>query len=426
LPAYVYSQPKPARIFSNNMVLQRNAEIPIWGKASPNEQIQMDDLKGGNWEQADSASVAPFSSTAWFFAKQLHKELDVPIGIINSSWGGTPIKSWMSRESVVIFEDSIYIPELPENFNQKAWIETVKKAIENHSIRRNQISYPTKNIENELITIDYDDSAWHKTDLADESIHFGNIVWLRKKIILPEIEAEEKLIVSLGFMNRQSHIYFNGHKIGYFQYPEPVEFNIPPSLVKEGENMICIRLAHPGKQTTVYGNQKQFYISSSGNKFHIQLSQGWLFNDNLNTIIQKTPGYQNKTSFLFNGMVAPVMPFGIKGFLWYQGEADAGRPLLYKQMFQSLILDWRQKWGDNELPFLYFQLSKTKFTHFQKEPDKWEQIRKSQKKALKLQKTYMAKTKDMGDPNDIHPHNKQDFGLRMANLALKKVYKKQK
>ncbi len=522
-----YSQIVPAKIFSNNMVLQRNKPILVWGKAKPNEYIEIqlgeivsksnvnkkgdwkielpahkvsrdlqmvirgendsvifknvligdvwlasgqsnmehpvqgwewipnsaidnyteelqdadyteirlfnvpkfpsplpvNDLTKGTWKIADSSTVAPFSSTAWFFAKKLHQELDIPIGVIHSSWGGTPIKSWMSYQSLVQFKDSQWIPEKPDAFNVMDWENKLKNSLDSNRIRRNQISYPAQMLIQKITANNYDDSKWQKVDMANKKTKFDNVVWLRKRIVIPQKISDQQLAISLGFLNRQSHIYFNGQKVGYFQYPEPVKFNVPPYLVKEQTNMISIRLAHPGKQTTIYGNQHQFFISTLDNRFHIPISQDWLFHDSLESITPKPRSYQHYPTYLFNGMIAPVIPYGIKGFLWYQGESDAGRPLLYEKMFQSLILDWRKKWDDNELPFLFFQLSKTKFSHLKNEPDKWEKIRKSQKKALNLPETFMVKTIDLGDPYDIHPHNKKDFGWRMAKLALKKIYR---
>jgi sialate O-acetylesterase len=123
---------------------------------------------------------------------------------------------------------------------------------------------------------------------------------------------------------------------------------------------------------------------------------------------------------LYNGMIAPLTPFAIRGVIWYQGEANSGqeRAYLYARLFQTMIGDWRSAWGEGDFPFLYVQIA-----NWNTAPDAlWPVVRNAQRQALALRNTGMAVTIDIGDPDDIHPKNKQDVGLRLALAARAITY----
>jgi len=398
-------------------------EIRLFSVPHYPSPIEQEDLQTGKWEVSSPESVAGFSSTAWFFGKELHKKLKVPIGIINSSWGGTPIQTWMSRKSLGLFRDSVNLPAILDNFDQKKWSEKVVDSIEKNRIRRNQISFPKVGLSDKINRPDFDDSEWKSFRLLDQDNHFEHIVWLLKKIILPESAASQKLELSLGFLNRQSQIFLNGTEIGYFLYPHPAKIEIPKNVVHGGENILAIRLAQPFGVLQVLGSQEQFYISTSDHSFSFNLTEDWKANDQLESSIPATESYQNSPAFLYNGMVAPVIPFAIKGFIWYQGESDAGRPFLYEIMFQQMIADWRKSWKQVDIPFLFVQTSNIELSHeADKNTSSWCLLREAQQKALSLPYTGMAVSVDIGDQYDVHPKNKQKFGHRLALQALKIAY----
>lgn len=385
--------------------------------------LKQDDLVNVKWEIAGPESVAGFSSTAWFFSKELYQKLKVPIGIIHSSWGGTGIRTWMSRQSLEQFKDSVTISPIPDKFDINKWSEKVAESIEKNKQRRNQISNPKPGLFEEIAVSGYDDSNWQPVDLLDENNNFGNILWLRKKIFLSQKLYVEPLKLSMGFLNRQSHVFFNGIKIGYFLYPIPAQIEIPPELIKNGENILTVRIAQPWGESQILGDKKQFFISNPEGTFYLPLSDKWRANDQLEPAIQASKTYHNNSAFLFNGIVAPVVPYGLKGFIWYQGESDTGRPYLYEKMFQELILDWRKLWGKDDLTFLFVQLSNIQLSHeFEKDNYSWCLLREAQQKALSLPHTGMVVSMDIGDPYDVHPKNKQDFGHRLALQAFNVAY----
>ncbi len=523
----VFAQVKPAQIFSDNMVLQREIKIPVWGTAAPGEKIsvsfegqivsgitdsigkwkiylpalksggpfcltitgvsdsivfnnvlvgdvwfasgqsnmehpvqgwewiphsavenykdelqdtdypgirlfnvpkfpspvEQEDLISGEWQTANAKSVAGFSSIGWFFAKKLNADLNIPIGIIHASWGGTPIRTWLDRQTLELFRDSIDLPLLPENFNTKEWEKTALSSIESNRVHRDEISYPPQELTEKITNTNYDDSDWEKINFP--FTNNKNVVWIRKKIIIPSVNRNLSLQLSLGFLNRQSHIFFNDKELGYFQYPKPVKTTVPSDLIKQGENVLTIRLAQPFGPFQIFGEKEAFYLASSNNSFYKNLAEDWKINSELEQVNSAGESFQNNPAFLFNGMVAPVIPFGIKGFIWSQGESDAGRPFLYKTMFEQLILSWRQQWGKNTLPFLFIQASNIELTHrFEIFDDSQTLLRVAQQQALALPNTGMVVSVDIGDPYDVHPKNKKQFAERLALQAEEKVYGK--
>lgn len=398
-------------------------EIRLFSVPKFPSPVEQKDLLQGKWEVAGPQSVAGFSSTAWFFGKELYQKLKVPIGIIHSSWGGTPIQTWMSRASLEPYKASVNISAVPQKFDQKEWSEKVARSLGMNLIRRNQISYPIAGLPEQINKPDFDDSSWKSVNILDESSRYGNIVWLRKKIFIPESSYRQKLYLSLGFFSRQSHVFFNGTELGYFLYPQIVEVEIPRQLIHPGENVLSIRLAQPWGETQVFGNKDQFYLANSNRSFSFSLADGWKVNDQLESIIPVVESYQNNPTFLFNGMVAPIVPYALKGFIWYQGESNAGEPRLYESMFQQLIVDWRKLWNQGDLPFLFVQTSNIELSHeFDKRSDSWCLLREAQQKALSLPHTRMAVSLDMGNPYDVHPKNKQKFGHRLALQAYRVAY----
>jgi sialate O-acetylesterase len=378
---------------------------------------------GGEWKTASAESVAGFSAIGWFFAKKLNAGLNIPIGIIHASWGGTAIRTWLDRESLELFIDSINLPPVPQNFNPEEWEKTAAASIEKHRVRRNQISYPKKGLAEQITMSGYDDSAWAEIGFPFEKN--SNVAWLRKKIVIPDKIVNQPLQLSLRFLNRQSQVFFNETELGYFQYPEPVKTEIPHEIIKPGENLLTIRLAQPFGAVEIMGEKEQFFITNTNGSFYKNLEEGWKINSGLEPVNAAEESFQNNPAFLFNGMVAPVIPYGIKGFIWFQGESDAGRPFLYEKMFQQLITDWRRRWQLGNLPFLFIQVSNIELSHhFEDFDDSRCLIRLAQQKALELPNTGMVVSADIGDPYDVHPKNKKEFAERLVVQAEKKAYGK--
>jgi sialate O-acetylesterase len=402
------------------------AEIRLFSVPIFPSPEHLNDLPEGKWEQASAKSLAQFSASAWFFAKRLHRDLGIPIGIIHSSWGGTSILTWTNEEALDDFKDSMQLKPLTDRYDEAIWKEKVTASIENHRIRRNAISYPDAEVRQQILSTNGNQVNWKKINLPDEQLDLGYVSWLQKDVLQEENQVSGGLTLHLGFLNRQSHVYWNGAPLGYFQYPAPLIVNVPDSLIKVGRNTITVRVASPWGSAKIQGKSEGFFsLKSSIQEPILPLSGEWKLLENAEVIPDALPSYVNLPSFLFNGMVAPVIPYGIKGFIWDQGSADASRPFLYEALFKRLINDWRKFWQNYQLPFLFVQNTGTYTSHhFEERTFTRSYLREAQEKALDLPKTGMVVSLDIGDPYDVHPKNKQDFGNRLALQALKKVYGK--
>jgi sialate O-acetylesterase len=400
----------------------KGADIRLFSISIFPSPVPLSNLPDGQWERANANSLAQFSATAWFFAKKLNQELDIPIGIIHSSWGGTSILAWTNQEALDDFKDSLRLPPSPDNID---WKQQVEASVENQRIRRNAISYPNAGVLQRITSAQGKSENWQKVILPDESTDLAFVSWLQKEVVLEKNQANRDLTLHLGFLNRQSHVYWNDTLLGYFQYPAPVKASVPASLVKEGVSTITLRVASPAGSGKVQGDKEEFYLEGNLAESTHSLAGEWNLLEKVEPIPEVLPSYVNLPSFLFNGMVAPVIPYGIKGFIWDQGSADASRPLLYAQLFKRLITNWRGFWHNDRLPFLFVQNTGTYVTHqFDERSFKRSYLREAQQDALDLPETGMVVTVDLGDPYDVHPKNKQDFGNRLALQALRKVYGK--
>lgn len=376
---------------------------------------EVERMPEANWELCGPESLCSFSSTAWFFAKALHRKLGVPIGIINCSWAGTSIRAWESRDVLEKFRDSLNFtgtPYIPER-------SVVINAVRDNQQRRCRISIPQegqiKNIRRLPAT------AWSPIDLFKIRPDVPEVIWLKKEIDIPERYAKETLVLSLGLLNRQSIVYFNGREIGEYMYPEPAVALVSRSCICPGKNEVIIRLAQPFGLPSVKGWKDLFSISTREKDFRTDLSDGWLATVQ-DTIPKPKAEYQNYPGALFNGMVYPCLSYPVKGVIWYQGENDVWQLHLYAEMFKSLILDWREKWKKKDLPFIYVQISLLPEIDPDASKPSYQLFREKQN--VELPNTGMVYSLDIGDPYDVHPRNKKVIGERLAEQALQITFKK--
>ena len=399
----------------------------------------------GNWRTTTSENAKDFSATAYFFARRLHKELNVPIGIIHSSWGGTPAESWTSKPKLKSLGDFNDVIERIDPKNHQ-------KAIDSWFSKWKTVAIPTSNAawkalhfnDLEASKNDFDDTNWSYKKLPGrfDDIAEGEIdgaIWFRKDVFIDDITTD--YILNLGAIDDMDATYVNGHYVGGF-----MEHNrsgtqraliIPKSILVNGKNTIAIRamdIGGPGSfsgdiflnnskgnKILLHGNWKYRLIAEMHNgKFHLYNLKTTDFKTRIS--IQKT--HPKLPSVLYNAMINPLIPFTIKGAIWYQGEENVGRAKQYKKVFPALIKDWRKQW-QQEFPFYFVQIAPYQY-HSQNDVslDKSQKLRDAQRLSLKTPKTGMVVTMDIGNFNNIHPGNKQDVGFRLAGLALAKDYGK--
>ena len=376
------------------------------------------------WQPATPESVRHFSAAAYFFGRDLQRELNIPIGLIHSSWGGSPVEHWLPRPPQTN-------PEAIER-NQKlaeaalpVIAEREQKLAECFAFERNFREMAKRS------AVDYPDSDWPEMKLPSVWENAGHpgldgIVQFRRTLELPAAWAGRDLELELGAIDETDVTYFNGVKIaargslhdqvtGYWQRPR--HYVVPGKLVKAGKNVISIFVGDLHGEGGFWGKAPMRINPLNDPDAAIALEGDWKYQ-----IAVSVPGWPRTEGNGYFGMVVPFFRFPIAGVIWYQGEANAGDPAKYLVNFPNLIRDWRDNWG-YAFPFYFVQLAN--YT-VRGSTDSWARLRDAQRRTLELvPNAGMAVALDIGDPKDIHPKNKQEVGRRLALLALKNTYGKE-
>jgi len=403
----------------------------------------------GKWEVSSPASVQQFSATAYFFGKKLHDDLHVPIGLIESAWGGTPSESWTSSESLektgeFISEIKAIKESAPLQAEYQKWLNTLKQ-IELKPAGNDQWKDLSFNDENVQST-EYNDSKWPVMELPTQFERvigeFDGAVWFRKMVDIPQNMTGKDLTLSLGPIDDMDRTYFNGKLIGSTEvsgfWQVERNYEIPSSLVKAGANLIAVRVLDTQGGGGIYGTSGKMKLSlKSDSKSFMPLKGDWKYQPVAELSGGKFYVYDlSKSEFqaqkrplnlgpgtpsvLFNGMVSPVLSYQIKGVIWYQGEANVGKALQYSKIFPAMIEDWRAAWGIKDFPFYFVQIAPYVYAGVDSTESGF--LREAQEKALDLAKTGMAVTLDIATVMNIHPPYKQEVGERLAFLALNNDY----
>jgi sialate O-acetylesterase len=384
-----------------------------------------EDLKAGKWAVCTKETVSNFTAVGYFFAKKLCAELKIPIGIINTSWGGTCVETWTSREA---FEESAdfkemiaQVPIIDIDSLTKNYAEAMRERVE--KIQGSKVSADGENTFKEL---EFNDSNWAEMKVPSlwENQELGDldgVVWMRKTITLSAEDAKKEAILYLSKIDDEDITYVNGIEVGRNTIWDTKRvYSVPTNILKEGVNVIAVRVVDNTGGGGIYGDTADFKMTL-GNKI-LPLEGKWKYK----VIVVKTSLSPNSyPSLLFNAMVNPLIPYAFKGVLWYQGEANAWRAKEYKIAFPLMINDWRTHFEQGDFPFYFVQLSTfNEYNGNSKVGSRWAELREAQTQTLKLPNTGMAVTTDIGNAKDIHPTNKQDVGKRLAAIALNNVYGK--
>ena len=392
-----------------------------------NLQGPQNDLQGGHWKPAVGEDVRPFSAVAYFFARHLHNKYHVPIGIINASVGGTPIEAWTSEEGLKDF--SSIISSVQKN-KDTAHVNNTNRAAAVYNAGRPKENDMGMTGGKKWFDVAYSPAGWKNINIPgyweDQGIKdLNGIVWYRREIDLPASMAGKPAKVFLGRIVDADVLYINGKQVGNttYQYPQR-RYNIPSDLLKAGKNLFVIRVTNNVNKGGFVPDKS--YCIFAGNDT-VDLKGTWQYKIG-DVFVARPPGpvaisAQNQPTALYNAMVAPAVDYAIKGFLWYQGEANTTRAEEYAKLQPAQIINWRNKWQQGDLPFLYVQLPGFMDYNYLPAESNWAMLRESQLKSLSVPNTAMAVAIDLGEWNDIHPDNKKDVGERLALAARKLVYK---
>ena len=400
----------------------------------------------GAWIPASKTTIGAFSAVALAFGRELHNKLGVPIGLINASWGGTKAEAWISRDALTASEalkstlDTylINIKDFPAK--NEAYHAELKTWIASRSDKGNE-GYLQGWAQPKVYETDWKPETlpamMDTIEPQADGKRFEGAVWFRRTFELPEAWEGKALRIELGPIRDYDDTYVNGNKVGSTKDSSSDSglanrsYRISPGIPRHGVNTIAIRIFSGQGDCgfTGFPEQMRIFPMEGEPAEPVSLSGTWM--EKIERKMEATdpaphmplgPGSPSAPGGLFNGMIAPLIPYRVKGILWYQGESNVGQADRYKLLFPALIRDWRQKLGQAELPFYFVQLAN--FHARQETPGEsdWADLREAQSWSLALTHTGMATTIDIGDAATIHPTNKREVGRRLSLIALAKDY----
>jgi sialate O-acetylesterase len=427
----------------SNMELNMKRASPIYGpeiKSAENNYIRyfavpqtynfkepQNDYKSGNWQTANPNTVLNFGAIGYFFARELYQKYLVPIGIINTAIGGTPVEAWMSEEAIKAFpvyykeaqkfKDDALISQIEQQDREKsqAWYTELGQKDEGYKDPQKKWSDQATNTD-----------GWATMKIPGYWVNTGlgavnGVVWFKKEIDVPVSMVGQPALLKLGRIVDADSAFINGVFVGTtsYQYP-PRRYEIKTNLLKTGKNILIVRVINnSGIGGFVLDKPYQLVVNDQT----IDLQGDWQYR--LGAIMKPLAGQtfvKYKPTGLYNAMISPLLNFSMKGVLWYQGESNAERPVEYRQLFPALIQDWRNNWKQGDFPFLFVQLPNFMEPKPAPSESNWALLREAQLKTLSLPNTGMAVAIDIGEWNDIHPLNKLDVAKRLALAAQKVAY----
>ena len=398
------------------------------------------------WAVCTPGEATLFSAVAYFFGRELHRRLGVPIGLINSSWGGTNAQTWTSRDGI---SSDPALHGYATELEQAERMSTGPAAEAYLAERAKFLAHLPHDAGNRGLAegwadVSHDDSDWGTMGLPEYWSRAGHatngVFWFRRTVDVPAAWTGHDLLLSLGAADKSDDTYFNGQRVGGLNWADnsaswgtPREYTVPASLVKPGRNTIAVRVLSNFTGGGLIGPAAVMELRTQGpgEARPIPLAGPWRYRIEQDFgLVPKTPAEPpapagvSVPSMLFNGMIAPLIPYALRGAIWYQGESNADDAGRYRTLFPALIRDWRRHWKRGDFPFYFVQLANfvRQGSTADYEDTAWPRLREAQSLALALPGTGMAVTIDIGEATNIHPTNKQDVGLRLALNALAQTF----
>jgi sialate O-acetylesterase len=419
------------------------AELPLLRqfKVEPRAAREPSSDLLGEWQVCSPASVARFSAVGYFFQRDLWEKLELPLGVIDATWGGTSIDAWTEVSALREVEPSVDL-RLAELSAEERELPRIRDEYQAVLSAWERASFPADppnvGFERGYASRDFDDSAWRSLDLPTfwqlHDMPFNGVVWFRRELELPN-GGEYDLSLELGAIDDFDHTYVNGTLVGShpdgtpnaFQLPR--RYLVPKAVLRRGKNVIAVRVFdHFGQGGFAGPKRAMFAQGAAGEGERIPLSGPWriaveheipLVSGEVFASWPAPPlalALQNAPGALFNGMLAPIIPYGLCGVIWYQGEADVEQHATYGARFVAFIRDLRRRFADPQLCFLFVELAGFRAN------GTWPWLREAQASALREPHTFRATAIDIGAATDIHPRNKREVGRRLALLARARVY----
>lgn len=402
-------------------------QIRLFDVAHTVSSTPLDAIAADGWQVTTPQTIPSFSAVAYYFGRELQEELDVPIGLISTNWGGTRAEAWTSRSGLTDFPefqpfltqmDSLDVPlQEMQDYLLARWQEQIQNDDAGYAaaVPWSQPEAATGDWPTMRLPTLWEDAALEGLD---------GVVWFRRTVDLPAAWAAEDLTLSLGPIDDADSTWVNGVLVGHTtSYNTDRVYPVPASALQPGRNVIAVRVVDTGGGGGIYGEADQLRLTRPSGAVR-SLAGDWRYRVGVELTNPQPPmRLQDYPTALYNGMIAPLIPYAIRGAIWYQGESNAGRAYQYRELFPAMIEDWRQQWDQGDFPFYFVQLAN--YMAAQTDPDEasaWAELREAQTMTLDLPNTGMAVIIDIGEADDIHPRNKQDVGYRLAQWALAETY----
>lgn len=416
------SQDADAEIAAANYPQIRHFKVPHLVSSQPQSTLEGEI----DWQVCQPATVGNFTAVGYFFARELHQRLGVPIGLINSSWGGTEVEAWISPDVLADF---------PEFSNELVSLNDMSLEEMLASRQEELKAQFGGTLETEVPFIDETPTwalpvvplegwkpisvpgLWESKGLPQE---LDGTIWFRKSFSVTEDWLAGEAALSLGPIDDADETWINGVKVGSSgSYNIPRNYIVPEGTLKKGKNTLVVKVVDTGGGGGIYGNPEDIFLQKGAHQ--ISLAGEWLYRPS-QILVRNTVSPNDYGTLLYNAMIQPLIPYRIKGAIWYQGESNASRAYQYRRLFPAMIQNWREKWGQGPFPFLFVQLANFRQAEPNPGESTWAELREAQTMALDLPNTGMASAIDVGEANDIHPRDKQTVGYRLALHAMKDTY----
>jgi sialate O-acetylesterase len=423
-----FNNPRAKALYAQDIAASKNDQIRQVLVNRGYSALPAANCKTTGWRMASPQTLNSFTAVGYFYARNLYEKYHVPIGLINSSLGGTIAEAWTSEEG---------LKELPRYENDIHFLQDT--VVLNNKVKAYQTKITDWDKKIEQIDKGYDadgNAAWAAASFDDSQWPampqpgfwdkngypntFGTF-WFRKEVNIPVDAIGKDAMVLLGQLDDADITYFNGQQIGRgANRAAKRAYRIPVGLIKPGKNVLAIRIINYNGTGGIFPSDTLKIIAGEAS---ISLSGPWKFAQGAKMDVRpNTFDPKNLPTSLYNAMIAPLVPYAIKGVLWYQGEYNAHQAYAYRSLFQALIKDWRARWQQGDVPFVFEQLPNFQPVYDHPIESEWAELREAQFMALSQPNTAMAVAIDVGETDDIHPVDKKDVGYRLALAARKLAY----
>ena len=420
---YKAAEKYPTEIANSKNDQIRNFQVKRDHSFSPLDNVAS--IKG--WEKASPETVPNFSAIAYFYAVKLYEKYGVPIGLINASYGGTPAEAWIPEAALVNY---------PKYYNRNNFfksvsnIDSVTKSDKAYNDFWNQqVASLDEGNKADWKNKSFDASSWSTVSMPSfwqekilPEVKAGT-VWFKKDIQVSKKYAGQAAKLRLGNIIMKDVTFINGIKVGATSNKHaPRYYVINKNILQEGVNTITVQVTNEmGDAGFIKDKRYQLEIGDT----IIYLNGDWKYKLGVSVEPFKRDSLTKlfcEGAALYNAMIHPLVGYGIKGVIWYQGESNQSKAKEYRTLFPDLITSWRALWGQGDFPFLWAQLANINKPKTLPSESKLAELQDAQSNTLSLPMTGMAVLNDIGEWNDVHPMNKLEAANRMYLASLKVAY----